>query len=37
MDQSENIFNSKEFKALPKWNRMWIRIRIAFLETISML
>jgi len=34
MEQS--LFDTKEFKALPRLKRFWIRLRIAFFETISM-
>jgi hypothetical protein len=31
------LFKSKEFKQLPFIHRVWIRLKIAFFETISML
>ena len=30
------MFDTKEFKALPWLKRFWIRLQIAFFETISM-
>lgn len=31
----EDIFNLPEFKKLPFWNRVWIRLKVAFFTTIS--
>ena len=36
MQDLEDIFRTPEFKALPFWRRLWIRIVIAFHMTISM-
>jgi len=36
MKELEDIFNTNEFKSLPFWNRVWIRIKVAFIQTISM-
>jgi hypothetical protein len=33
----EEIFNTEEFKNLPWKKRAWIRIQIAFMQTISMI
>jgi hypothetical protein len=32
----EDIFKTTEFKSLPKLKRFWIRLKIAFIQTISM-
>ena len=37
MDQLEDIFNTEEFKALPFKKRVWLRIKIAFFQTIQMI
>jgi len=31
----EDIFNTPEFKALPKKQRIWIRIKVAFFATLG--
>ena len=31
----QDIFNSEDFKSLPFRQRVWIRIKIAFFETIN--
>jgi len=36
MEELEDIFRTKEFKYLPFWNRVWIRVKIAFIQTLSM-
>jgi len=36
MEELEDIFRTKEFKSLPFWNRVWIRVKIAFIQTLSM-
>ena len=37
MKELEDIFLTEEFKALPWKKRVWIRLKIAFFQTISML
>jgi hypothetical protein len=37
MNQLEDIFDTKEFKSLPWIKRVWIRIQIAFIQTIKMI
>jgi hypothetical protein len=37
MDQLEDIFNTKEFKNLSWKKRVWMRIQIAFIQTIKMI
>jgi hypothetical protein len=37
MEELENIFNTEEFKNLPWIKRVWIRIQIAFIQTIRMI
>lgn len=32
----EDIFKLDEFKKLPFWRRVWIRLKVAFFITISM-
>ncbi len=32
----EDMFNTEEFKTLPWKSRVWIRIKVAFIQTISM-
>ena len=32
----EDMFNTEEFKALPWKKRVWIRFKVAFIQTISM-
>jgi hypothetical protein len=34
--EQEDIFNTIEFKSLPRLKRFWIRLKIAFIQTISM-
>jgi len=36
MKELEDIFNTDEFKSLSFWNRVWIRFKVAFVQTISM-
>lgn len=36
MKETEDLFQTKEFKTLSWRRRMWIRIVVAFWETISM-
>lgn len=36
MKELEDIYNTEEFKSLSIWNRLWIRTKIAFIQTISM-
>jgi hypothetical protein len=31
----EDIFETKEFKALPWKQRLWLRIKVAFIQSIS--
>jgi hypothetical protein len=31
-----DLFDTKEFKSLPRAQRFWIRLKVAFFETISM-
>jgi hypothetical protein len=33
----QDIFDSKDFKELPLSKRIWIRLKIAFFETITMI
>jgi hypothetical protein len=33
----EDIFKTEEFKSLSKLQRIWIRIKVAFIQTISSL
>jgi hypothetical protein len=35
MEEAEDLFRTKEFKALPWRKRIWIRLVIAFFATIS--
>ena len=37
MNELEDIFSTDEFKALPWRKRAWLRFRIAFIQTISMM
>lgn len=37
MKELEDIFLTEEFKALPWRKRAWLRFRIAFIQTISMM
>jgi hypothetical protein len=32
----EDIFRTEEFKSLPMMQRLWIRLKIAFIQTISL-
>lgn len=32
----EDIFNTKEFKSLSWRQRMWIRLKVAFIQTLGM-
>ena len=34
MEELEDIFKTKEFKTLPFWSRVWIRIKVAFIQSI---
>jgi len=36
MKELEDIFTTEEFKSLPYWNKIWIRIKIALIQTLSM-
>jgi hypothetical protein len=36
MEELEDIFNTEEFKNLSWIKRVWIRIQIAFIQTIRM-
>ena len=31
----EDIFKTEEFKALSFWKRVWVRIKVAFIYTIT--
>jgi len=35
MKELEDIFKTKEFKELPFMKRVWIRIKIALIQTLS--
>lgn len=35
MKELEEIFDTPEFKSLPKIKRIWIRIQVAFFQSIS--
>jgi hypothetical protein len=35
MNQIEDIFDTKEFKSLSRWQKLWIRIKVAFFTFIS--
>ena len=35
MKELEDIFQTKEFKSLSRWNRFKLRIKIAFFQSIS--
>ena len=37
INEPEDIFKTKEFKSLPLHQRVWLRIKIAFFQTISLL
>lgn len=37
MNQIEDVFNTEEFKALPFKKRVWMRLKIAFFQTIQMM
>lgn len=37
MNELEDIFSTEEFKKLPWKKRAWIRIQIAFIQTIKMI
>ncbi len=36
MQELEDIFSTPEFKSLPLGKRIWIRLKVAFIQTISM-
>jgi len=36
MNELEDIFKTEEFKSLPFWNRVWIRIKVAIIGTLNM-
>lgn len=36
MENLEDIFQTAEFKALPWKSRVWLRLKIAFFQTIKM-
>jgi hypothetical protein len=36
MKDPEDVFTTAEFKNLPIWRRLWIRVVIAFYMTIGM-
>lgn len=35
IEEPEDIFELPEFKELPFWSRVWIRLKIAFFITLS--
>jgi len=35
MKELEDIFETKEFKSLSKLQRLWIRIKVAFIQTLN--
>jgi len=37
MKELEDIFNTEEFKSLPWIKRFWIRVKVAFIQTINMM
>lgn len=37
INELEDIFNLEEFKSLTRWQKIWIRIKVAFIQTISSL
>jgi hypothetical protein len=37
MEQLEDIFKTDDFKKLPCLKRVWIRLQIAFIQTIKMM
>ena len=36
MEELEDIYKTKEFKSLSWRQRMWIRLKVAFIQTLSM-
>jgi hypothetical protein len=37
MEELEDIFKTEAFKKLPWLKRVWIRLQIAFIQTIKMM
>ncbi len=37
MVELEDIFKTEEFKSLPLAKRIWIRVKVAFIQTINMM
>ena len=37
MKQIEDIFDTQEFKSLSRWERFWIRLKVAFVTFNSYL
>jgi hypothetical protein len=33
----EDLFNTEEFKALPWKSRVWLRMKVAFIQTLRMI
>lgn len=36
MTELEDIFDTEEFKSLPRSKRIWIRLKVAFFQTLTM-
>lgn len=36
MTELEDIFDTEEFKNLPRSKRIWIRLKVAFFQTLTM-
>jgi len=36
INELEDIFKTEEFKSLSRLQRIWIRIKVAFIQTISL-
>lgn len=36
MKELEDIFDTKEFKSLSWGQRLWIRLKVAFIQTITL-
>jgi len=37
MEELEDIFKTNDFKKLPWLKRFWIRLQIAFIQTVKMM
>ena len=37
MEELEDVFKTEEFKSLPWFKKIWIRVKVAIIQTINMM